>query len=538
MSRRLTILPTLTLVLLGAACEPATPDPYQELLSKYVTVPLTTEMDALTENERQMLPLLIEAAQYMDDLFWNQAYGDRDSLLQSVPDPAAARFIEINYGPWDRLDGNAPFLDGVGPKPSGANLYPADVSKDELAESLTGQYSVVRRNPGGDLVAIPYHEIYADHLARVSSKLLEAADLAEDPGLRRYLTMRAEALITDDFRPSDMAWMDMKTNRLEIVIGPIENYEDQLMARKTAYEGVVLVKDMAWSDRLSRFAAFLPELQRGLPVPERYKREMPGTNADLNAYDAVYYAGDGNAGSKSIAINLPNDEVVQLEKGARRLQLKNVMRAKFDQILMPIVNVLIAEDQREYVTFDAFFENTMFHEVAHGLGIKNTVSGRGTVREALQEHSTAIEEGKADILGLYMVTALREQGHLTEGRLEDNYVTFMASIFRSVRFGATSAHGRANMVRFNFFREQGAFTRDDATGTYRVDFDRLADAAAALSELLLTLQGDGDYDGVDALVRSSGVVSPSLQADLDRLEELSIPVDVVFEQGMEVLERG
>jgi hypothetical protein len=265
---------------------------------------------------------------------------------------------------------------------------------------------------------------------------------------------------------------------------------------------------------------------------------MPGTNADLNAYDAVYYGGDANAGSKSIAINLPNDEVVQLEKGTRRLQLKNVMRAKFDQILMPIVNVLIAEDQRQYVTFDAFFENTMFHEVAHGLGIKNTVNGRGTVRQALQEHSTAMEEGKADILGLYMVTALRERGALTEGRLEDNYVTFMASIFRSVRFGATSAHGRANMVRFNFFQEQGAFTRDDATGTYRINFDRMAEAVAALSELLLTLQGNGNYAGVSELMASKALVPAGLQADLDRLRELKIPVDIVFEQGVEVLNRG
>ncbi len=529
----------LGVAVFAMACEPAepAPDPFEELVSKYVTVPLTTDMSVLTDNERKMLPLLIEAAQYIDELFWDQAYGARDSLLESIENPAARRFVEINYGPWDRINDNEPFIEGVGPKPRGANFYPSDATKDLITESMTGQYSLVRRAADGSLVAIPYHEIYSDQLERASSKLFEAAALAEDPGLKRYLEMRAEALVTDDFQPSDMAWMEMKTNRLEIIIGPIENYEDQLFARKTAYEGVVLVKDLEWSDRLSRFAAFLPELQRGLPAPDRYKQEMPGTNADLNAYDAVYYGGDGNAGSKSIAINLPNDEVVQLEKGTRRLQLKNVMRAKFDQILMPIVNVLIAEDQRQYVTFDAFFENTMFHEVAHGLGIKNTVNGRGTVRQALQEHSTAMEEGKADILGLYMVTALRERGALTKGRLEDNYVTFMASIFRSVRFGATSAHGRANMVRFNFFQEQGAFTRDDATGTYRINFDRMADAVPALSELLLTLQGDGNYAGVSELMESKALVPSGLQADLDRLGELKIPVDIVFEQGVEVLNR-
>jgi hypothetical protein len=369
-----------------------------------------------------------------------------------------------------------------------------------------------------------------------AAKLREAADLAEDPGLRRYLTERARALVTDDYQPSDLAWMDMKDNRLDIVIGAIETYEDQLYGYKASYEAYVLVKDLAWSERLARFAAFLPALQRGLPVPETYKRETPGSDADLNAYDVVYYAGDANSGSKTIAINLPNDEEVQLAKGTRRLQLKNAMRAKFDRILVPIAGELIADDQRRHITFDAFFENTMFHEVAHGLGIKNTVNDRGTVRQALKEHASPIEEGKADILGLYMVTWLRDNGHLTDGELMDNYTTFLAGIFRSVRFGATSAHGRANMARFHFFREAGAFSYDAATGTYRVDMDAMRTAMADLSRLLLTLQGDGDYEGAGQFLAERGVVGPELQAELDRLAEADIPVDIVFEQGMSVLE--
>jgi hypothetical protein len=254
----------------------------------------------------------------------------------------------------------------------------------------------------------------------------------------------------------------------------------------------------------------------------------------LNAYDAVYYAGDCNAGSKTIAINLPNDEVVQLEKGTRRLQLKNAMRAKFDKILLPISEVLIAEDQRKYITFDAFFSNTMFHEVAHGLGIKNTINGKGTVRSALQEHSSAIEEGKADILGLYMITQLHEKGELS-GDLNDYYTTFMAGIFRSVRFGASSAHGKANMVRFNFFKDYGAFQKDTETGTYSVNFDKMSLAMNALSEKLLTLQGDGDYEGVDEMLEQMAVIGPELESDLDKLSEADIPVDIIFDQGIEVL---
>ena len=278
-----------------------------------------------------------------------------------------------------------------------------------------------------------------------------------------------------------------------------------------------------------------PELQTGLPVADEYKAETPGSDADLNAYDVIYYAGDCNAGSKTIAINLPNDEEVQLAKGTRRLQLKNAMLAKYNQILVPISGLLIAEDQRQHITFDAFFGNTMFHEVAHGLGIKNTITGNGTVRQAMKEHSSALEEGKADILGLYMVQRLREKGEITEGVVMDNYVTFLAGIFRSVRFGASSAHGRANMIRFNYFNQAGAFSRSEADGTYRVNKEAFEQAVRDLSNRILTLQGDGNYAEVDAFVAEMGGVSKQLQNDLDRLASATIPVDIVFEQGVEVL---
>jgi hypothetical protein len=297
----------------------------------------------------------------------------------------------------------------------------------------------------------------------------------------------------------------------------------------------VLIKDLAWSERLARFARYLPELQTGLPVADEYKAETPGSDADLNAYDVVYYAGDCNAGSKTIAINLPNDEEVQLAKGTRRLQLKNAMLAKYNQILVPISELLIAEDQRQHITFDAFFGNTMFHEVAHGLGIKNTITGNGTVRQAMKEHSSALEEGKADILGLYMVQKLREKGEITEGEIMDNYVTFLAGIFRSIRFGASSAHGRANMIRFNFFEQAGAFSRDEASGAYRVNRVEFEQAIRDLSNRILTLQGDGDYAAVDAFVAEMGSISPQLQNDIDRLALAAIPVDIEFEQGVEVL---
>ncbi len=534
---------TVLVAALAVACGDSMDDS-ADRSNQYATFRLTADLGSLTEPERQMIPLLIEAAEAMDEIFWQQAWGDPDSLLESIDDPALRKLVEINYGPWDRLNGNVPLLPGVGEKPLGAGFYPADATREEMeeafetasdADALRSLYTIVGRNEVG-FVPIPYHEAFAEPTQRAASKLREAAVLAEDPGLRKYLELRAEALLTDDYRESDLAWMDMKTNTIEVVIGPIETYEDLLLGAKAAHEAYVLIKDKAWSRRLSRYAALLPGLQRELPVPDAYKQEVPGTDAELNAYDAIYYAGEANAGSKTIAINLPNDETVQLEKGTRRLQLKNTMRAKFDSILVPIAGMLIAEDQRQHVTFDAFFGNTMFHEVAHGLGIKNTITGQGTVREALREHASAMEEGKADVLGLYMVSRLFEEGEIAEGDIRDNYVTFIASIFRSVRFGSTSAHGRANMVRFNFFQRNGAFSRDAATGTYRVDFDRMAIAMTDLSKLILTLQGDGDYEGAGQLLTDQGVIFEELEGDLDRLTEAGIAVDIVFEQGMAVLQ--
>ena len=447
-------------------------------------------------------------------------------------------FAAINYGPWDRLNGDTPFLSGYEDKSLGAEFYPHDMEKEEFATAdfgdKQGLYSMVKRDEAGNLYSVPYSEAFKSELMKASDLLKKASELAEDESFKQYLQLRSEALLSNDYLASDMAWMDMKTNPVELVIGPIESYEDQLFGYRAAFEAYVLIKDLAWSEKLAKYAAFLPELQQGLPVAEAYKAEMPGSDADLNAYDVIYYAGHSNAGSKTIAINLPNDERVQLEKGTRRLQLKNAMRAKFDTILVPIADTLIVPEQREHITFDAFFANTMFHEVAHGLGIKNTLDGSGTVRGALKEHASALEEGKADILGLYMVQSLLEKGEITEGTLEDYYVTFMAGIFRSVRFGASSAHGKANMIRFNFFAQQGAFEKTE-DGMYRVNMEKMGAAVEALSELILTLQGDGDYDGVAKLVETMGVIKPDLASDLARLEAASIPVDIHFNQGKKVL---
>lgn len=548
MIRKLTPhLLTIALMAMAISCSPAKKEPAesnsaptfdQKLLSKYTPVTLSSDISTLTQKEKEIVSLLIEVGKIIDKMYWYESYGSRDSLLQATTEPGARKFIEINYGPWDKLAGDAPFLPGISARPAGANFYPADMSKEEFEASdlpdKKSMYTFLRRDEAGKLMTVPYHKQFAKEVASIAALLKKAADLAENPELKNYLNLRAEAFLTDEYYASDIAWMDMKTNRIDIITGPIETYEDQLFGYKASHETYVLIKDMAWSKRLEKYAAFLPSLQQGLPVEEKYKKEKPGMDGQLAAFDVVYYAGDCNAGGKTIAVNLPNDEKVQLEKGTRRSQLKNAMQAKFDKILIPIAAELIDSSQVKYINFDAFFANTMFHEVAHGLGIKNTINDRGTVRDALKENASALEEGKADILGIYMVTELHKRGEL-KGDIKEYYTTFMASIFRSVRFGASSAHGIANMIRFSFFKEMGAFERNPETNTYKINFDKMQEAINALSAKILKLQGDGDYDGVSKLVKEMAVITPELQADLDRLGEKGIPVDIIFEQGAAVL---
>jgi hypothetical protein len=510
----------------------------QKKVNEYAVVKLTTDMSKLTEKEKQMLPVLLEVAQIMDDIFWEQTWGNKAALLDTIKDPFAKQFAAINYGPWDRLDENKAFISGIGEKPKGANFYPVDMTKEEFEKwndkNKSSQYTVVVRNADKSLKSVWYHEVYAEKTKKASDLLLQAAGLAEDAGLKKYLTLRSEALLTDDYFASDMAWMDMKTNTLDIVAGPIENYEDELYGYKSAHEAAILVKDKEWSTRLAKFAAMLPALQKELPCDPKYKQEVPGTDSDLNAYDILYYAGHTNSGGKTIAINLPNDEKVQLAKGSRRLQLKNAMQAKFDKILKPIADVLIEPAQRKNVKFDAFFGNVMFHEVAHGLGIKKTVTGKGTIRETLKEQYSGWEEAKADVVGLWMVSWLIEKGELTGITVEDAYVTYMAGLIRSVRFGAAEAHGKANMMCFNFFEDKKAFSRN-ADGTFKVDIDKTRQAINEWSAFILSVEGEGDYAKAVNYMKENGKVRPDLQSGLDVLKTANIPKDVVFEQGKEAL---
>ena len=508
-------------------------------LVQYASVPLKYDMGRLSERERELVGIFIQIADICDDIYWEQVFGKENrARLNELKDPALKDFAMIQYGAWDRLNGNKPFLPNYGEKPAGSFFYPSDMTKAEFDKikdpKKNSPYTILRRNSNGEIDIIPYNKAYNKQLKQIDMLLEKAIELADDEGLRLYLEARREALLSNEYQKSDFVWMDMKQSRLDFVFGPIESYEDGLNGVKTAFEAFVLIKDEKWSDRLEHFKEQLPKMQKKLPCDPKYKKEKPGTQSDLNVYDVVYYAGECNAGGKTIAINLPNDEQVQLERGTRRLQLKNAMEAKFEQILLPIAKNLIDEKQLKHVNFEAFFNNVCFHEVAHGLGVKKTIDGKSTVREALKNQYSAWEEAKADICGLFMVQTLIESGEIKEITIEDAYVTYMAGLLRSVRFGVKEAHGIANIMCFNFLKDRNAFTREK-NGRYMVDFKNMRKAVEEWAALVLKVEGDGDYKAASLFAEKNGVIRPELQRDLNIIEKANIPVDIVFEQGHKIL---
>ena len=512
----------------------------QQKVDEYAEFSLTSDLvETLSANEKELVKIFIEISQVMDEIYWDQYFGyENRAALDTLSDPAVRAFANIQYGAWDRLDSEKPFVPGYGERPLGANFYPVDMTEEEYAALddplKESQYSVIRRNAEGKLYVLPYHEAYKEELAKVDALLEKAIGLAENAGLKKYLEARREAFRTDDYFESDMVWMDMKDSKLDFVVGPIENYDDALHGLKCSQEAYVLIKDEQWSNDLTKFAAMLPEMQKLLPCDEKYKKEVPGTDCDINVYDVVYYGGDCNAGSKTIAINLPNDERVQLAKGSRRLQLKNAMKAKFDNIMVPIASLMVCPEQVDSVTFNAFFGNTCYHEVAHGLGIKQTVTGKGACRVALGAQYSAWEEAKADVCGLFLTEQLIERGLITNTTVNQNYITFIAGILRSVRFGATEAHGVANIMCYNFFKEHGAFTRDE-NGKYVINVEKAREAAREWASIIIAMEGEGDAAAAKAYSEKNGKVSPELQADLDAIRDANIPRDIVYNQGAKVL---
>jgi hypothetical protein len=514
-------------------------------LAKYARHEMECNLALLDENQRLVLDELVAAAKVIDEIFFSQVYSRnaeiRDELaLGSGPDNKVLReFFRINYGPFDRLEEETPFI-GDTAKPKGANFYPDDMTKREFEtwitehpdqrEAFENTFTVIRREDGG-LRAIPYSEFYRPELERAAAHLRRAAELTDNDSLRTFLNSRADSFLSNDYFQSDMDWMDLSDNLIDVTIGPYEVYEDGLFNFKAAFEAFICLRDPAESARLASIKGHLPAMERNLPIPDEYKNFNRGTESPISVVDVVISAGDTRAGVQTLAFNLPNDERVREAKGSKKVMLKNVLQAKYEKIYIPIAKEVLEQGLAEQTDFDAFFNHTLLHEVSHGLGPGNLViDGRETTAaKELKELYSGMEEAKADTLGVYNIQYLVDQGELAPERAAKAYITFLGGIFRSIRFGVGAAHGKANIMILNFLLEHGGYYLDGASGRFGVNQETVADGFSRLATALLTLQAQGDYEGAAAFMKKYGDVSPAVEQALARLGNVPVDIDPHYE---------
>lgn len=504
-------------------------------VGNYAKVKLTTDLSNLNPNQIKILSHLINASQQIDDIYWMQAYGDKQTLLDSISDPDMREYALINYGPWDRLNGLTPFTDDFPPRPLGQQFYPPNINQTEFFElkddNKYSPYTLVKRDNEGKLKVIPFHQEYQKQLSLMAESMNKAAELSQITSFKSYLLKRAEDLQKSNFTESDRLWLEMNDNIFDFIAGPIDSYEDRFLWTKCSYGAFILKKDQDWTKKVKQYTLLIPFLQKNLPVLDTYKKETPSETTDIGIYDVLYNAGYCNAGGKLIALNLPigNDN---LKMATRKVHFKNITQAKFEKILKPISELVIDEKQRKHVRFEAFFLNTLFYEISNALGIKQTINDKGSVKDALKDHNAVIQELKNDVLRMFFITKLHEMRELGEADLMDNYVTYMADVFRSMRFGVTDAQGVANMIRFYYFEEAQAFKYNRKTGAYKVNFYKMKKAILALSQEVLTIQGDGDYSKAKKLISDKGFIRNELLNDLYRIQHQRIPKDLVYDQGV------
>jgi hypothetical protein len=526
----------------------------EKKIARFAPTDLSADIAALPQNEREALAHIIQAAEVMDALFLRQVWGGNEALLAGLVRDHAPRgrarlhYFLINKGPWSRIDHNEPFIPGVPKKPEQANFYPADATKAEVEkwiaglnpaqkQQATGFFTTIRRGPDRRLIAVPYSQEYQGDLEVAAHHLREAAKLTKQPTLRAFLESRATAFYTNDYYDSDVKWMELDAS-IEPTIGPYEVYEDEWFNYKAAFEAFVTVKDQAESAKLQKFSGSLQEIENNLPIDPKYRNPRLGALAPIAVVNTVFSAGDANRGIQTAAFNLPNDERVIREKGSKRVMLKNNQEAKFSKVLVPISKIALAAADQGSIAFDAFFTHILMHELMHGLGPHDiSVGGRNTtVRQELKETYSTIEEAKADVSGLFALQFLVDRGQLDKAFERTMYTTFLASAFRSIRFGINEAHGRGQAIQVNYFLDKGAF-RVNADGTFAVDASKIRQAVIDLTREIMTLQAEGSYAKAKAMMDKLGVVGPEVQRVLDRLTSIPIDIEPRFTTAEQLLAR-
>ncbi len=532
-------------------CSPKEEEPKEDLtmlqkkIDQFAKTDISYDSELLDENQKIVVQKLYEASKIMDELFLEQAYSKNFEIrekLQNSSDPKdklTLEYFNIMFGPFDRLDHDKPFY-GTEEKPLGANFYPEDLTKEEFnnwlenhpedREAFTSEFTVIKRD-GENLIAVPYSEAYKLQLTNASNLLKEAAEYADNASLKNYLVTRADAFLSNDYYESDMAWMDLKDHSIEIVIGPYEVYEDKMFNYKAAFESFLTIVDPAETEKLEVFKKYLTDMEKNLPIPDEHKNFERGSESPIMVVQEVFGAGDTKAGVQTLAFNLPNDERVRKAKGSKKVMLKNLHEAKYEKLLFPIAEIVLEKDQLQYVTFDAFFNHTLMHEMSHGLGpgfIK--VNGTDTeVKKELKETYSTIEECKADILGMWNNLYLIEKGVFSKNIEKQIWTTFLAGVFRSVRFGIGEAHGGGNAIIYNYMLNNGAYVFNENTKTVSVNYDKAKDVLKNLANELLMIQALGDYDGALKMMADYKISSPSMKILIDKLNELPVDINPVFQ---------
>ncbi len=524
----------------------------EEMIARFAPTEITADVSRLTPNDRKILARLIQASQIVDGIFLRQAWAGNPSMLldlagdQSAEGRARLHYFLINKGPWSRLDHNAPFVLGAPPKPEGASFYPPDATKAEIEkwiknlpadeqEKARGFFSVVRRDGEKKLTLLPYNIEYQGELMRAAALLREAAALSTEPTLKRFLAARAQAFLNNDYYQSDVAWMELK-GAIEPTIGPYEVYEDEWFNYKAAFESFITVQDDEESAKLEKFSGQLQEIENHLPIDPKYLNPKLGALAPMVVVNKIYCAGDANHGVQTAAFNLPNDERVTREKGSKRVMLKNVQDAKFAKTLVPISKIVLSPEDQKYLSFDAFFTHIVVHELMHGLGPHDvTVNGRkSTVREELKDTYSALEEAKADISGLFAIQYMIDKGVLPKSLERPLYTTYLASSFRTIRFGTNEAHGRGMVVQFNYLLEHGAFVAHDG-GTFSVNMDKIKAGVEGLTREIMTVQAEGSYEKAKALLPKPGAVKPEVEKALQKMSGVPVDIEPQFTTAAELV---
>jgi hypothetical protein len=525
------------------------PKPDQSLaikIRRFAPTVMTANTATLSPNDRKALEKIIAAAKYFDSLYLRQIWSGNDALMKKLPADhsllgrLSLHYFMINKGPWSQLDSNEPFIAGVPPRPPQANFYLDDITKEEFntwlntlspqeKEKATGYFYVIRRDRSGKLQTVPYSEEYREFLDPAAKLLREAAALTTNKTLQDFLNKRAAAFASNDYYDSDVAWMDLDAP-IDVTIGPYETYEDELFGYKAAFEAYVTLRDEAESAKLLKFSQYLQEIEDHLPIDAKYRNPKLGAASPMRVVNEVFSAGEGNSGVQTAAFNLPNDERVVKEKGSKRIMLKNVQDAKFNKTLIPISRVVLDPSQQKDLAFDAFFTHILMHELMHGLGPHNiNVGGNATtVRLQLKDKYSAIEEAKADMTGLWALQYLIDKGVIDREMQRTLYTTNLASMFRSVRFGITEAHGRGVAMQFNYLTDEGAIKFNQSNGTFSVDETKIRDAVAKLTHELLTIEAEGSYEKAGALLDKYAVLRPPMKAAFDKLTNVPVDIEPVF----------